>query len=130
MGVKLRKRGSFPGIPPETSNAIRDVEANVSAAVDELSTGKRSAWSEVNVVSGDVSANPWDMIVSNRNVTILLPHPTLQIVGHEIAAVRMSGTMNVKAIDSLVDGSATSSGPGLCKSRIWICTLKGWHSVA
>lgn len=130
MAVRLRKRRSFPGVPVETAIAIRDVEENVATAVVELDAGARSSWLQVIVATDEVSAKPWDLIVSDRNVAILLPKPTLSLVGKEIGAVQVAGTITVKAIDSLVDGAASTSGPGAMLSRIWICTLKGWHSVA
>lgn len=130
IAYKLERRAnSTSGLESGVKQALSDLEAATARALEQIALGARPAFRCVKA-NGNVLAQAWDLVQMREGGTVLLPEPSPQNRGVEIALVRdTASAVTVIPVTGLVNG-ASSDAPVASRLTIYVSTGDGWFSNA
>lgn len=123
---RFKRIRHFPGVEENASVALKAIESNVSDVIDETDRVKRPKLTP-RVMVGDVfSAQPWDLVYVTAAGRVVLPKPTVEMVGSEVViAIAKAVSVDVSASASTVNGSSSVTISGI-RSKAFTATEGGW----
>lgn len=126
---KFRLLRYFKDVAEPVASVLRELEANVTRAVDDLTATLRPRWTNRSTAAATTIVNPWDFLRVTVTGRVILPAPTIETTGTEVVILLGSGvTATVTALIGNVNGAASYTATGGWVYK-YICSGEGWYTV-